>query len=159
MYEVAATKQESVLGVGEISGDLTDPAPVRRGGDSSDLDLAGLEVDYEQHEVANEPPPRDPFDREEWNQRRSSSVTEAARLPPARPAPSPTGAGVMRKAVRRRALGDATAEAATPPDPSGVGVRPGSLLLSLATGPAGRARPDGQSGYSAGSREAVEGTA
>ena len=85
VYEVAATKQESVLGVGEISGDLTDPAPVRRGGDSSDLDLAGLEVDYEQHEVANEPPPRDPFDREEVRRGDRSPMRLQEGLPPHRP--------------------------------------------------------------------------
>jgi hypothetical protein len=63
--EVAAPKQESVLHVGEISGDLAHPASVCSGSDSGDLDPTRLEIDYEEHEVPNEALPRDPIDGEE----------------------------------------------------------------------------------------------
>jgi hypothetical protein len=63
--EVAATEQKAVFAVSEIPSDLAHPAPVWRGGDSSDLDSTRLEVDHEEDEVPNEALPRDPFDGEE----------------------------------------------------------------------------------------------
>src|SRR5688572_14221111 len=83
--EVAATEQESVFAIRPVSSDLTHPGSVGGGDDSSDLDLAGLEVDYEQHEVANEPPPRDPFDREEVRRGDRSPMRLQEGLPPHRP--------------------------------------------------------------------------
>src|SRR5258706_11796590 len=83
--EVAAPEQESVFAVRPVSSDLTHPGSVGRHGDSSDLDLTGLEVDHEQHEVANEPPPRDPFDREEVGRGDRSPVRLQEGLPLHRP--------------------------------------------------------------------------
>jgi hypothetical protein len=55
--EMASVFQEAACRVGEVASDLRHPCPVGTVRDAGDVNATGLQVDDEEHEVANEPPP------------------------------------------------------------------------------------------------------
>ena len=54
--EIESSLQESFLGICEIASDLLHPISVRPLGDPRNLDPASLEIDDEEHEVADQAP-------------------------------------------------------------------------------------------------------
>jgi len=63
--QVPLADQKPIHAVGEVARDLRHPRAVRLPHHPADLHAPGLEVDHEQHQVANEPGQREHLDREE----------------------------------------------------------------------------------------------
>ncbi len=78
---VATVQEKAVLAVDQIPGNLLHPLPIRRRGDPGDLNPMRLEVDYEEHEVANEAAPGHDLDREEVRCSDRAPMSPQERLP------------------------------------------------------------------------------
>ncbi|MCX5736913.1 MAG: hypothetical protein NTZ61_00150 [Proteobacteria bacterium] len=63
--QVPGVAKEPLASSGEVPGDLLHPVPVRLPHDTGDLHRPGLQVDYEQREVAHQPSRSRHLDAEE----------------------------------------------------------------------------------------------
>ena len=81
MDEVASSLQESVIDIGEIPRHLFHPFSIGLLDNSSDLDSTSLEVDDEEHEVANQAYPCQHLDAEEVRCRDGSPMRLQEGLP------------------------------------------------------------------------------
>jgi hypothetical protein len=63
--ELPFAAQEAFGRIGQVARDLLHPRFVGLVNDACDLDTSALEVEHEQHEMANKPAHREHFDAEE----------------------------------------------------------------------------------------------
>src|SRR5690606_5619861 len=69
MDEEMRSAEKTGLAVGQVARDLTHPGCVGGGNNSGDFHLARFEIDYEEREVSDQPPPCNDLDREKVGRR------------------------------------------------------------------------------------------
>lgn len=81
MDQEPALAEESVLAIRQIARDLTHPEAIRTGDDPRNLDAASLQVNHDEHHVADEASPGDDFDGEEIHRRDRAPMSLEKRAP------------------------------------------------------------------------------
>src|SRR5215468_11383357 len=81
MNQVALASQEPIDAIGQVARDLLDPSVVRMADQTGDVHAAGLEVDDEPDDVADEAAEREDLDGEEVGRGDHAEVRPKERLP------------------------------------------------------------------------------
>jgi hypothetical protein len=105
MDQVALAAQEAIDAVGQIASDLPDPRVVRMADQTGNMHTAGLEVDDEPDDVADETAEREGLDGEEVGRRDHAEVRLEEGLPRHRLAAF--GSGIVGGRIEPRKTGPA----------------------------------------------------